>query len=53
MLSINMDDVLNVLTSIRSYLIAIGVIIAIAVVLMIEVIKDGKSYTYSKQVYVE
>ena len=42
MLSINMDDVLNVLTSIRSYLIAIGVIIAIAVVLMIAVMKLNK-----------
>ncbi len=42
MLSINMDDVLNVLTSIRPYLIAIGVIIAIAVIVMIAVMKLNK-----------
>ena len=33
MLSINMDDVINVLTSIRSYLIAIGVILVVGIVL--------------------
>ncbi len=42
MLSINMDDVMNVITSIKSYLIAIGVIIAVAIVIMIAVMKLGK-----------
>ncbi|MBR1641194.1 MAG: hypothetical protein IJ683_02580 [Butyrivibrio sp.] len=39
MLSINMSDVMNVLTSIKSYLIAIGVIVAVAVIIMIAVMK--------------
>ena len=43
MLSINMSDVMNVLTSIKSYLIAIGIIIAVAVVIMIAVMKMKKS----------
>ena len=42
MLSINMDDVMNVITSIKSYLIAIGIIIAVAVVIMIAVMKLNK-----------
>ncbi len=42
MLSINMEDVMNVITSIKSYLIAIGIIIAVAVVLMIAVMKLNK-----------
>jgi beta-glucosidase len=43
MLSINMSDVMNVLTSIKSYLIAIGVIIAVAVIIMVAVMKMKKS----------
>ncbi len=43
MLSINMADVMNVLTSIKSYLIAIGVIVAVAVIIMIAVMKMKKS----------
>ncbi|WP_029233227.1 glycoside hydrolase family 3 N-terminal domain-containing protein [Butyrivibrio sp. VCB2006] len=43
MLSINMADVINVLNSIKSYLIAIGVIIAVAIVIMIAVMKLKKS----------
>ncbi len=43
MLSINMSDVMNVITSIKSYLIAIGIIIAVAVVVMIAVMKMKKS----------
>jgi beta-glucosidase len=42
MLSINMSDVMNVLTSIKSYLIAIGIIVAVAIVLMIAVMKVNK-----------
>ncbi|MBE5826828.1 MAG: beta-glucosidase [Butyrivibrio sp.] len=43
MLSINMSDVMNVITSIKSQLIAIGVIIAVAVIVMIAVMKVKKS----------
>ncbi len=43
MLSINMSDVMNVITSIKSYLIAIGVIIAVAIVCMVAVMKMKKS----------
>lgn len=43
MLSINMDDVMNVITSIRGYLIAIGIIIAAAIVISIAVMKLRKS----------
>ncbi len=43
MLSINMSDVMNVITSIKSYLIAIGIIIAVAIVCMIAVMKMKKS----------
>ncbi len=43
MLSINMADVMNVITSIKSYLIAIGIIIAVAIVIMIAVMKLKKS----------
>lgn len=42
MLSINMDDVLNVISSIRPYLIAIGIIVALAVICMIAVMKMEK-----------
>jgi beta-glucosidase len=42
MLSINMSDVMNVITSIQSYLIAIGIIIAVAVICMIAVMKVNK-----------
>ncbi|RKM55875.1 beta-glucosidase [Butyrivibrio sp. X503] len=42
MLSINMDDVLNVISSIRPYLIAIGIIIALAVICMVAVMKMKK-----------
>ncbi|WP_026652040.1 glycoside hydrolase family 3 N-terminal domain-containing protein [Butyrivibrio proteoclasticus] len=42
MLSINLDDVANVINSIKSYLIAIGVIVAVAIVLMIAVLKVNK-----------
>ena len=42
MLSINMSDVMNVLTSIKGYLIAIGIIIAVAVLIMIAVMKLNK-----------
>ena len=42
MLSINMDDVLNVISSIRPYLIAIGIIIALAVACMVAVMKMKK-----------
>ena len=37
MLSINMDDVMQVLTNVRGYLIAFGVVLALAVVVMIAV----------------
>ena len=43
MLSINMSDVLNVITSIKSYLIAIGIIVAVALLIMIAVMKLKKS----------
>ncbi|MCR5155159.1 MAG: glycoside hydrolase family 3 C-terminal domain-containing protein [Butyrivibrio sp.] len=43
MLSINMSDVMNVITSIKSQLIAIGVIIAVALIVMIAVMKVKKS----------
>ncbi|WP_026516422.1 glycoside hydrolase family 3 protein [Butyrivibrio sp. MC2021] len=42
MLSINMSDVMNVITSIKSFLIAIGIIIAVAVIIMIAVMKVKK-----------
>ena len=42
MLSINMDDVMNVLTSIKSYLIAIGIIVAAAIIIMVAVMKVKK-----------
>jgi len=42
MLSINMDDVMNVITSIKSYLIAIGIIVAVAIVIMVAVMKLKK-----------
>ncbi len=42
MLSINMDDVLNVISSIRPYLIAIGIIVALAVACMVAVMKMKK-----------
>ena len=43
MLSINMSDVINVINSIKSYLIAIGIIVAVAIVVMIAVMKLKKS----------
>ena len=43
MLAINMSDVMNVITSIKSYLIAIGIIVAVAIVIMIAVMKLKKS----------
>ena len=43
MLSINISDVMNVITSIKSYLIAIGIIVAVAIVIMIAVMKLKKS----------
>ncbi|MBR1669391.1 MAG: glycoside hydrolase family 3 C-terminal domain-containing protein [Butyrivibrio sp.] len=43
MLSINMSDVMNVITSIKSYLIAIAIIIAVAVICMIAAMKMKKS----------
>jgi beta-glucosidase len=42
MLSINISDVMNVITSIKPYLIAIGIIIAVAVIIMIAVMKMKK-----------
>ena len=42
MLSINMSDVMNVITSIKSYLIAIGVIILAAIIIQIAVGKMAK-----------
>ena len=42
MLSINMSDVMNVITSIKSYLIAIGVIIVAAIIIAIAVQKMQK-----------
>ena len=42
MLSINMSDVMNVITSIKTYLIAIGVILAAAIVIQIAVSKVAK-----------
>jgi beta-glucosidase len=43
MLSINISDVLNVINSIKSYLIAIGIIVAVAIVIMIAVMKLKRS----------
>ena len=43
MLSINMDDVMQVLTNVRGYLIAFGVVLALAVVVMIAVRKLPKA----------
>ncbi len=42
MLAINWDDVINVLTSMRPHLIAIGVILALAIIISIAVIKMQK-----------
>ena len=42
MLSINMSDVMNVINSIKSYLIAIGVIIVAAIVIAVAVMKMKK-----------
>lgn len=42
MLSINFDDVINVLTSIRPYLIAIGIIIVLGIIVKIAVMKLDK-----------
>ena len=42
MLSINFDDVINVLTSIRPYLIAIGIIIVLGIIIKIAVMKLDK-----------
>ena len=39
MLAINWDDVIKVLTSMRPHLIAIGVILALAIIISIAVIK--------------
>ncbi len=43
MLSINMDDVIKVLTAMKSQLIAIGIILAIGIIVMIAVMKMRKS----------
>ena len=43
MLSINLDDVMQVLTNVRGYLIAFGVVLALAVVVMIAVRKLPKA----------
>lgn len=43
MLSINMDDVMQVLTNIRSYLIAFGVVLALAIIVMVAVRKLPKA----------
>ena len=42
MLSINMSDVMNVINSIRTYLIAIGIIIVAAIIIQIAVSRMGK-----------
>ena len=42
MLSINMSDVMNVINSIKSYLIAIGIIILAAIIIQIAVSKMAK-----------
>ena len=42
MLSINMDDVIKVLTSMKSQLIAIGIILAVGIIVMIAVMKLKK-----------
>ena len=42
MLSINMSDVMNVINSIRSYLIVIGIIVAAAIIIQIAVSKMAK-----------
>ncbi|MCR5101156.1 MAG: glycoside hydrolase family 3 C-terminal domain-containing protein [Butyrivibrio sp.] len=39
MLAINMDDVMNVITSIKSYLIAIGIILVLGIIILIAVKK--------------
>ena len=46
MLSINMDDVINVLNSIKSYLIGFGVVALVAIVAMIACRKMKKSQKY-------
>ena len=43
MLSINLDDVMQVLTNVRGYLIAFGVVLALAIVVMIAVRKLPKA----------
>ena len=43
MLSINMDDVMQVLTNVRSYLIAFGVVLALAIIVMVAVRKLPKA----------
>jgi beta-glucosidase len=43
MLSINMSDVMNVINSIKTYLIAIGIIVAVAILIMVAVMKLKKS----------
>ena len=43
MLSINLDDVMQVLTNVRSYLIAFGVVAALAIIVMIAVRKLPKA----------
>ena len=43
MLSINLDDVMQVLTNIRSYLIAFGVVLALAIIVMVAVRKLPKA----------
>ena len=42
MLSINMSDVMNVINSIRTYLIAIGIIIAAAILIQLLVSRMAK-----------
>lgn len=43
MLSINLDDVMQVLTNVRSYLIALGVVLALAIIVMVAVRKLPKA----------
>ena len=43
MLSINLDDVMQVLTNVRGYLIAFGVVALLAIVVMIAVRKLPKA----------
>lgn len=43
MLAINIEDVMNVLTTIKPYLIAIGVVLAVAIVISIACLKAKKS----------